>query len=223
MAPLLAQRYFWHGLARDCVVLCAWLLPVQLERRDFCPGPALLPLLKSLMPLLVWAIDLVMHLKDGGRWEILVVAVCVFSKWVEAAPLPDRRSTTIARWFHSESVCRYGAPALVRCDHGTEFRGAFAKYLGLMGIKQSLILPQHPRANGLVERYNGIIVSGLRRMKAAVPDASWDEVLPEVLAGLRQLPRRLGFQPHLMVFKQYPNVLGSLADGLPLGADGADV
>ena len=30
-------------------------------------------------------------------------------------------------------------------------------------------------------------------MKAAVPDATWDEVLPEVLAGLRQLPRRLGF------------------------------
>ena len=25
------------------------------------------------------------------------------------------------------------------------------------------------------------------------------------------------------MFKQYPNVLGSLADGLPLGADGADV
>ena len=60
-------------------------------------------------------------------------------------------------------------------------------------------------------------------MKAAVPDATWDEVLPEVLAGLRQLPRRLGFQPHLLVFKQYPNVLGSLADGLPLGADGADI
>ena len=59
-------------------------------------------------------------------------------------------------------------------------------------------------------------------MKAAVPDATWGEVLPEVLAGLRQLPRRLGFQPHLLVFKQYPNVLGSLMDELLLGMDGAD-
>ena len=28
LAPLLAQRYYWHGLARDCVVLCARWLPV---------------------------------------------------------------------------------------------------------------------------------------------------------------------------------------------------
>ena len=87
------------------------------------------------MPLLIWAIDLVTHLKDSGQWEILIVAVCIFSKWVEAAPLPDRRSATIARWFHSEIVCRYGAPAMVRCDRGTEFRGAFARYLARMGIK----------------------------------------------------------------------------------------
>ena len=74
-----------------------------------------------------------------------------------------------------------------------------------------------------MEQYNGVIVSGLRRMKAAVPDATWGEALPEVLAGLRQLPRRLGFQPHLLVFKVYLNVLGSLADELTLGVDGADV
>ena len=62
-------------------------------------------------------------------------------------------------------------------------------------------------------------MSGLRCMKAVVPVAMWGEVL----AGLRQLPRRLGFQLHLLVFKQYPNVLGSLTDELPLGMDGADV
>ena len=60
-------------------------------------------------------------------------------------------------------------------------------------------------------------------MKVAVPDATWGEVLAEVLAGLRQLPHRLGFQPHLLVFKQYPNVLGSLVDELPFGMDGANV
>ena len=38
-------------------------------------------------------------------------------------------------------------------------------------------------------------------MLAAVPGATWEEVLPEVLAGLRLLPKRLGFQPYLLVFK----------------------
>ena len=65
-------------------------------------------------------------------------------------------------------------------------------------------------------------MSGLQRIKAAVPDATWGEVLPEVLAGLRQLLHRLGFETHVLVFKQYPTVLGSLVDELPIGMDGAD-
>ena len=85
--------------------------------------------------MLIWAIDFVTHLKDSGQWEVLVVAICIFSKWVEAAPLPDHCSTTIAHWLHFEIVCHYGAPAMVRCDRGTEFRGAFARYLACMGIK----------------------------------------------------------------------------------------
>ena len=132
---LLAQQYYWHGLARDCVVLCAHWITVQLEQKDFKPGPFLFPLYKQLMPLLIWAIDLVTHLKDSGQWEILVVAICIFSKWVEAAPLPDCRSATISHWFRSKIVCHYGAPAMVCCDRGTEFRGAFARYLARMGIK----------------------------------------------------------------------------------------
>ena len=87
------------------------------------------------MPLLTWAIDFVTHLKDSGQWEILVVATCIFSKWVEAAPLSDHRSVTIACWFYSEIVYYYGAPAMVHCDRSTEFRGAFARYLACMGIK----------------------------------------------------------------------------------------
>lgn len=44
-------------------------------------------------------------------------------------------------------------------------------------------------------------------MLAAVPGAMWTEVLPEVLAGLRFLPGRLGFQPFLAVYKQFPRCL----------------
>ena len=44
LAPLLAQRYFWHGLARGCVVLCTRWHAVQLEWEDFKPGPFLFPL-----------------------------------------------------------------------------------------------------------------------------------------------------------------------------------
>ena len=108
---------------------------MQLEQKDFKSELFLFPLYKLLIPLLIWAIDLVSHLNNSGQWEILVVAVCIFSKWVEAAPLPDRCSATIACWFYFQIVCHYGAPTMVHFDRGTEFWGAFSKYLVCMGIK----------------------------------------------------------------------------------------
>ena len=70
-----------------------------------------------------------------------------------------------------------------------------------MGIRHTLISVAHPRANGLVERYNGIIRSGLSKVLAAMPSATWGEALPDILAGLRLLPTRIGLSPYYLVFK----------------------
>ena len=65
----------------------------------------------------------------------------------------------------------------------------------------SLISVSHPRANGLVERYNGAIKAGLRRLKSVFPNVDWEDFIGDVLAGLRMLPGRLGLSPFLAVYK----------------------
>lgn len=107
-------------------------------------------------------------------------------------------------WFHETIVCRYGVPVVVRSDNGKEFQGDFKLYLQSMGVHHSQVLSYNPRANGLAERYVGAIKAGLRRLKGALPDEEWYTFLPEVLAGLRFLPTKLGLSPYLMVFKQEP-------------------
>ena len=61
----------------------------------------------------MWALDLVTNLKPPGPSgeDILIVAVCPFSKWVEASPLRDRSSGTVAAWFYESILCRYGLPS----------------------------------------------------------------------------------------------------------------
>ena len=49
-------------------------------------------------------------------------------------------------------------------------------------------------------------------MVAAVPDAPLENLLPDMLAGLRFLPHRIGYQPYLLVLKQYPYCLGAGLD-----------
>ena len=81
---------------------------------------------------------------------------------------------------------------VVQSDRGSEFHGVFHKYLRRLGVHHALILPQHPRANGLVERVNGVILQGIRRLLQEVPDKSLEDVIPDILAGLRFLPHKLG-------------------------------
>ena len=65
------------------------------------------------------------------------------------------------------------------------------------------IFSAHPRANGLVERYNKCIKEGLRKFTVAAGGRfAWPEYLGDVAAGLRMLPTRSGFAPYLLVFKQ---------------------
>lgn len=59
----------------------------------------------------------------------------------------------------------------------------------------------NPEANGLVERYNGCIKSGLRRMMSAGNGGEWYDYLADVVAGLRMLPGTLGISPFLAVYK----------------------
>lgn len=88
------------------------------------------------------------------------------------------------------SICgynysKYGTPVVVRTDKGTEIVSAFADYLRDKGIYQAVISTAHPRANTIVKRNNGIIITVFRRFTTMMPDGYWWEFLPYVLAGLR--------------------------------------
>lgn len=99
------------------------------------PPPYLWPTPKATSAFHTWAVDLLSHLGGDRSMRYLIVAVCPFSKWVEAGPLPDKQSSTVTTWFHSHVVCRYGAPACVRTDRGGEFKGDFAAYLERLGVR----------------------------------------------------------------------------------------
>ena len=125
----------------------------------------------------------------------------MFSHWVEAGVIWDRHPATIASWFHTNIITRFGTPEFVYSDHGTEFRGVFRSYLCRLGINYVLILPQHPRANGLMERVNGILLQGIKHLLKKEPDKDVEGTLPDMLAGLHFLPHKLGHQPFVTVFK----------------------
>lgn len=121
---------------RDCSLVCSQMAPRQVERASFRAPATITATHKGRQPFAMWCIDLVTKLEPAGRFgeSICAVAVCPFSKWVEAAPLTDRSSTTTMQWLHASIVCRYGVPWGIRADQGTEFKGAFRDYCAHLGI-----------------------------------------------------------------------------------------
>jgi hypothetical protein len=100
-----------------------------------------------------------------GNLSYVVVAVEYFSKWIEAKPLATITSVTVQKFFWQNIVCRFGIPKAITVDNGTRFDAeAFKEFFDQIGTKIHFASVRHPESNGLVERANGIIMTGINEV-----------------------------------------------------------
>ena len=129
-------------------------------------------------PLQRVGIDLVGKLSPShsGNCYILTI-VCHFSRFVQAYPLPNKKTETIAQAF-LDYVCRYGCPEHVVSDRGSEFNSAvFKAVLSQLNSKLHLTTAFHPQSNGMTEAFNKLLKNTLHAM-VQCDMMSWDEQLP---------------------------------------------
>jgi transposase InsO family protein len=94
----------------------------------------------------------------------LVVAFYYSTKWIEAKPLAKITAKNVLCFFKRNILARFGVPALVISDNGTQFTDQrFQDYLRNIGIKQNITSVEHPQANDLAEATNRVILRGIRR------------------------------------------------------------
>ena len=98
----------------------------------------------------------------GGFTHILV-AVDKFTKWIEVKPI-KKISSDRAVEFISEILHRFGFPNRIITDLGSNFTSQeFWDYCENSCIDVKYVSVAHPRANGQVERINGLIIEGLKK------------------------------------------------------------
>ena len=60
--------------------------------------------------------------------KYIITATDYFSKWAEAAPLPDKTAVGVADFLFS-LFCRHGWPEIIISDQGREFVNAVSRYI----------------------------------------------------------------------------------------------
>ena len=117
----------------------------------------------------------------GNRY--VVCRIDAFTKWPEAAAIPNKEASTLAHFFLSDIISRHGAPQTVVSDNGREFNGEFLRLLEDCHIEHRHSSPNYPHTNGLVERFTQTLRQALQ--KSVKDHKDWDLHLNKVLFDYR--------------------------------------
>jgi hypothetical protein len=156
-------------------------------------------------PIACWGLDMIGPLPTApGGFNRVLMAIDKFTKWIEVKPVTCSKADRVLD-FMDELVHRYGLPNRIIIDLGSNFNNhQFWEYCENSGIDIRYVSVAHPRANGQVERANGLVLDALKKRlhdAANSKGGKWIKELPNALWGLRTQPSNpTGQSPYFLVY-----------------------
>ena len=113
--------------------------------------------------------------KQGHKYILSIIDH--FSKYAVAYATFQQNTNTVIDCL-KQYFSLFGIPERILTDQGRCFISKpFSDFLSLWGVAKATSTSYHPETQGLVERFNGTIISILKKYVFETPD-TWDENLP---------------------------------------------
>ncbi len=147
------------------------------------------------------------------KYTALLVIICDFTRYLVTAPLEDMAITTIFHYFVQFMLTHKGLVTAVRTDNGSNLVGRlFKEVYKRLGIKHVTTSPALPRANGKVERANGLILKSLKSYLQS-KHKNWVRYIPFITNALNNsVHTNTNFCPSELIFgsqsKDFFNIWG---------------
>ena len=126
--------------------------------------------------------------KAPGEFTYVLVVIDKFTNWIEYKPVTTQSADRFVD-FICDILYRFGFPNTVITDLESNFTSdTFWDFYERSSIDVKYVSVAHPRANGQVERANGIILKGLKKRlyeANSKKGGKWISELPHVVWGLR--------------------------------------
>jgi hypothetical protein len=217
---LLSPFYWWHAMWNDTADTIRQCPVCDRSKASYNIRPAELTPLPIRGPGYRWHVDLAGPLPPTPTGHTYVM-ICVeaFTKWVEAVPIPDKNSSTVADAFLFHVLSRVGACAEVVTDQGKEFQGDFEDLLVQNGMDHRTTSHDHPQADGLAERVVQSVKNCLRRC-CDEDTHTWASVLPWILMGYRMTPQAAThLSPYSLMFGTFPVIPPAIVERISVPID----
>lgn len=208
MIALIAARFYWKGMSKDIRLWCRSCVPC-LRRKT--PRPLRMGVAESMLvgrPFQRICIDFVGPFPESGAGNIwILTAVCPFTRWPIAVPLPDKRSITVARALYDHVIADHSCPEEILSDREPTLMSAVVKELcRLTGVKKIATSGLQPQANSHCERFHRFMNTALT-LAVNRSDAEWEFVLKPVLFVFRiSTNLSTGVSPFLAVYGRHPKL-----------------
>ncbi|GFX79279.1 retrovirus-related Pol polyprotein from transposon 412 [Trichonephila clavipes] len=116
----------------------------------------------------------------------------------EAYPIPNQEVSTVAEALVQHWISTFGVPLQLHSDQGRNFDSAICKRLcEILAIDKTLTSALHPQSDGMVERFNWIILNS----HVSSNQQDWDKKLPFfLLAYMSAVHETTGYSLSQMLF-----------------------
>jgi transposase InsO family protein len=156
-------------------------------------------------PFAYWGLNMIGPLPTAPEgFNRVLVAIDKFTKCIEVKPVTFPKADRVLD-FLDELVHRYGLAHRIITNLGSNFNNhQFWEYCENNGIDVRYVSVVHPRANGQVERSNGMVLYALKKRlhdAANTKGGKWIKELPNALWGLCTQPTKsTGQSPYFLVY-----------------------
>lgn len=153
--------------------------------------------------------------KDDDNYTYILTLQCELTKFIEAYPLRNKDTVSVARSFVNNFILRYGIPRAIGTDRGTEFLSSTMKEVcQLLRIDHLTSTAYHHESLGALENTHKHLGAYLRINCGSHP-TSWSEWLPYWCFSYNNtVHSETQYTPHELVFGKLCNIPSNFSSGV---------
>ena len=205
-ASLVRGRFFWprmNQFIRNYVKKCGRCIC----RKARQVKSVHLVNITSSAPMELVCIDYLSLERSKGGFENILVITDHFSCYAQAIPTRNQTAQTTAKVLFENFFVHYGFPAKLHSDKGANFESkVIRKLCNIAGIQKSRTTPYHPMGNGMVERFNRMLLNMLGTMSEK-QKSDWKSHVPTLTHAYNAaMHESTGFSPFFLMFGRHPRL-----------------